>query len=162
MKIFLLLALLTAAAHAQVSNLYVAGGSYNAGATPAFAGTALYAHQLSPDTTGGNLYTFTVVDALTNTVRPSVVTTNVGFGIAEELFTIDGVHVYIPTTAGISWTGTNTGWNWATGVGAPIRLGKLKATGNWYLMPTARVVKSSVSNGTGYQPVIGLLFGWGQ
>lgn len=139
----------------DVSNLYMAGGSYNAGATPAFAGTALYAHQINTSGT----YAFTMVDALPNTLRPFTVTTNFAAGIAQRIATIDGVSIFVPTAAGISYTGPNVGWSWSTGAGVPFQL---KKGSSWYLMPTARVLKSSVSNGSGYQPIIGLLFGWGQ
>lgn len=156
LKIYIVMFLMLVAStlRAQdVSNLYMAGGSYSAGATPAFAGTGLYAHQINTSGT----YAFTMVDALPATLKPFTVTTNFAAGIAQRVATIDGFSIFIPTAAGISYTGTNTGWAWSTGVGVPF---KIKS--NWYLMPTARVLKSSVSGGSGYQPIVGLLFGWGQ
>jgi hypothetical protein len=59
---------------------------------------------------------------------------------------------------GVSWTGSNTGWSWSTGAGVPFQIGK----SDWYVMPTVRVLKSSVAGATGYQPIVGILFGWGQ
>ena len=138
-----------------VQNLYMAGGSYNPGASPSIAGSALYAHQVSADTAPG-LYAFSLIDALPSNTKPFTVTTNVGAGIAQKVLTIDGVDILVPTAIGISWTGTNTGWAWTTGAGAPIRVKP-----NWYVMPTVRVLKSSIG-GAGYQPIVGVLFGWGK
>jgi hypothetical protein len=140
-------------AQTPIQNLYAAGGSYNFNATPAVAGTALYAHYVADPGT----YAFTVIDALPNNTKPFVVTTNVGMGIAQRVFTIGKVSLFMPTAAGISWTGTNTGWQWTGGAAATIPLKH-----NLYLMPTVRFLKSSVSGGSGYQPVIGLLFSFGQ
>lgn len=156
----LLLAFSGILGHAQtapasgVSNLYVAGGSFSPGASPAFAGTALYAHSINASGT----YAFTLIDVLPNTFKPFTVNTNVGIGIGQKIATIAGLPVFIPTAAGISWNGSNTGWAWTTGAAVPFQLKK----SNWYLMPNVRVLKSSVSGGTGYQPILGLLFGWGQ
>ena len=136
-----------------IQNLYAAGGSYNFNATPAVAGTALYAHYVaSPGT-----YAFTVIDALPNNTKPFVVTSNIGVGLAQKMFAIGKVSLFMPTAAGISWTGTNTGWQWTGGATVTIPLKH-----NLYLMPTVRFLKSSISGGSGYQPVCGLLFGWGQ
>ena len=151
--ILAVLAMLAGLASAQeVTNLYAAGVSYNNAATPAIAGSALYAHAL-----GSSTYAFTVVDALPTTFKPFTVTTNFSGGIAQKVFTVSGVNFYIPTSAGVSFTGTNTGWAWSTGAMASV-----KVKGNWRVLPNVRVVKSSVSNGTGYQPIVGLMFGWGQ
>jgi len=139
------------AASAQVNNIYAAGGSYNINAAPSVAGTALYAHLLN----GNGTYAFTAVDALPSTLKPFTVTSNIGVGVAQQLFTIGSVPVYVPTAAGISWSGTNTGWQWSGGA-----LVGIKVKGNYYLMPSVRFLKSSVSGGTGYQPIFGLLFGW--
>lgn len=143
----------TAPAPVQLTNIYAAGVSFNAPATPRVAGTALYARLVSPDT---HTYAFTAVDALPTSTNPFTVTTNIGAGIAQKAFTVGKLDVYVPTAAGISFTGTNTGWQWNTGALVAIPLKH-----NMYLMPTVRVVKSSVSNGDGYQPIIGVLFGWG-
>jgi hypothetical protein len=137
----------------DVVNLYAAGVSWNSSATPAIAGTGLYARKVADTGT----YAFTAIDAVPNTLKPFVVTTNIGAGIAQRLVTIAGVPIYVPTAAGISFSGSNTGWQWNTGA-----LASIKLKGNYFLMPTVRIVKSSVSSGTGYQPIVGVLFGWGQ
>lgn len=145
-----------APAPTSIQNLYGAGVSYSINATPAIAGSALYAHQISADTVPG-MYAFTVVDALPNTLKPFTITTNIGAGIAQKVVTLGKVPIFMPTAAGISFNGSNTGWQWNGGVLAAIHI-----KNQYYLMPTVRFLKSSVSNGTGYQPIIGLLFGWGQ
>ena len=144
----------TAPPATPVSNLYAVGGSFNNAASPAVAGTGLYAHKLGDSGT----YAFTVIDALPNTLKPFTVNTNFGVGIAQKIATIGKVPIYVPTSAGISYNGTNTGWAWSTGAMATIKI----KNSSWYLLPNVRVVKSSVSNGTGYQPVVGIMFGWGQ
>lgn len=136
----------------SISNLYGAGISYNVGGSPTVAGTGLYAHLLNVSGT----YAFTAIDALPATLKPFTVTTNIGAGIAQKVVTIGAVPFYVPTAAGISFTGANTGWQWNGGVIASIRV-----KGNYYILPSVRFLKSSVSNGTGYQPIIGILFGWG-
>jgi hypothetical protein len=138
---------------ADVQNIYAAGVSYSVNASPAIAGTALYAHQV----TDSGLYAFTAVDALPNTFKPLTVNTNIGIGVAQKVATLGRVPIYMPTAAGISWNGMNTGWQWNGGVLASIHI-----KNQYYLMPTVRFLKSSVSNGSGYQPIIGVLFGWGQ
>lgn len=138
-----------------ITNLYAAGVSYNGSGSPAVAGTGLYAHLVSASS---GTYAFTVVDALPISTKPFTVNTNFSVGVAQKVVTIGQVPIYIPTSAGVSYTGTNTGWAWSTGAMAPIRV---KST-NWYVAPTVRLSKSSVSNGSGYQPVVGVLVGWGQ
>jgi hypothetical protein len=149
--ILLVLLCLAPCAHGQVQNIYAGGGSYSVNASPAVAGTALYAHSLGNSGT----YAFTAVDALPSTLKPFTVTSNIGAGVAQRVFTIGTLPVYMPTAAGISWSGTNTGWQWSGGA-----LVGIKVKGNYYLMPSVRFLKSSVSGGTGYQPIFGLLFGW--
>lgn len=139
----------------DVANLYLAGGSYSPGASPAFAGTALYAHQINSSGT----FAFSLIDAVPSTLRPFTVTTNIGVGVAQRVATIAGYPVFVPTAAGISYTGSNTGWAWSTGAGVPFRV---KPNGQWFVMPSVRILKSSVSGGSGYQPIVGVLFGFGQ
>ena len=143
-------------APAQIQNVYAAGPSWSVNASPPVAGTALYARNLN---TGASLptFAFTVIDAAPNTLKPFTVTSNIGVGIAQQVLTVHKVAIYVPTAAGISWTGANTGWQWNGGALVSIPL-----KNNLYLMPSVRFLKSSVSNGTGYQPIIGLLLGWGQ
>lgn len=134
-----------------LTNVYAGGISYSVNATPGIAGTGLYARALNSSGT----YAFTVIDAVPNTLKPFTVTSNVGVGVAQKV-TLVGHSVYLPTAAGISWNGTNTGWQWNGGVLVPV----YEAKGLRYYA-TARFLKSSVSNGSGYQPIIGLLIGWG-
>ncbi len=139
---------------AQVpANIYAGGISFNNAGSPSIAGTGLYARSIS----GSGTYAFTVVDALPTNLKPFTVTTNFGGGIAQKLFTIGKVPIFLPSSAGVSYNGSNTGWVWSTGALASITVKK-----NWRIFPTVRIAKSSVSNGTGYQPIVGILFGWGQ
>lgn len=137
----------------SIQTIYAGGVSYNAGASPAIAGTGLFAHQLN----SAGSYAFTAIDALPNTYKPFTVSTNVGIGVAQKVATIAGVDIFVPTAAGISFNGTNTGWQWNAGALAAIHI-----KGNYYLMPNARFLKSSVSGGTGYQPILGILFAYGK
>lgn len=137
-----------------LQNIYAAGISYNNSVSPSVAGTALYAHSLN-DATG--TYAFTVMDALPTTFHPFNVTTNVGAGIAQKLFSIGSVPVYVPTSAGVSFSGTNTGFQWSSGAMASIHV-----KGSWYAFPNLRFVHSNVSNGSGYQITTGFMFGWGK
>ncbi|HSU19894.1 MAG TPA: hypothetical protein VLI45_09155 [Acidobacteriaceae bacterium] len=137
-----------------IANLYMAGLSAQPGASPAIAGTALYAHQINTSGT----YAFTLIDALPASVKPFAVNTNIGIGIAQRIATIAGRDIFVPTAAGISWNGPNTGWAWSTGVGVPIQY----KTTHWYAMPTVRILKSSVSGGSDIQPIFGVLIGTGQ
>jgi hypothetical protein len=135
-------------------NVYAGGVSYNNGASPAIAGTAMYARLVND---GSGTYAFTVVDALPVSVKPFTVNTNIGLGVAQKIVTIGKATVFVPTSAGISFSGTNTGWQWSTGalVSVPVK-------NNWRVFPNVRIVKSSVSAGAGYQPIVGVLVGWGQ
>jgi hypothetical protein len=146
-------AALTPPASTGLQNLYAAGASYSVNATPAVAGTALYAHQVNASGT----YAFTAIDAVPNTLKPFTVNTNVGAGVAQQVWTIGKIPIFMPTAAGISWNGSNTGWEWGSGALAAIPI-----KNGYYLMPSVRFLKSSVSNGSGYQPIIGVLFGWGK
>lgn len=138
------------------TNLYAAGVSFNNAGSPAIAGTGLYARALSD---GSGTYMFTVVDAIPTQLKPFTVTSNFGGGIAQRVVTLGKIPIFVPTSAGISYNGSNTGWAWSTGALASIRL---SSKSNWRIFPTVRIAKSSVSNGTGYQPIVGILFGWGQ
>lgn len=139
----------------QIQNVYAAGVSWNQSATPAVAGTALYAHALDSSGT----YAFTAIDILPTSTKPFTVTTNIGVGVAQKIFSIGKIPIFVPTTAGVSWSGTNTGWAWSTGGLASIKLGKKSS---WHMFPMFRVARSNVSSGSGVQPIIGIAFGWGQ
>jgi hypothetical protein len=139
---------------AALQNLYAAGASYAVNSSPGVAGTALYAHLLSD---GTGTYAFTVVDALPASVKPFTVTSNIGIGVAQRVATLGKVTFWVPTSAGVSWSGANVGWQWNGGGAATIPL-----KSGYYLVPTVRFLKSSISGGSGYQPIVGLLFGWGK
>lgn len=144
------------AAPSGIQNLYAGGVSWNNGAKPSIAGNVLYAHNLN---TGAQLatYAFTDVDLLPETLRPFQVTTNVGAGIAQQIAKLGSVPIYVPTAAGVSLNGTNTGWQWNGGAMAVVPL-----KGNYYLLPHLRFLRSSVSANSGFQIILGLDVGWGK
>lgn len=135
------------------TNIYAAGVSWNQNATPQIAGTGLYARIVDAAT---GTYAFTALDTLPASVKPFTVTTNIGAGVAQKVFSIGKAQVFIPTAAGISFNGSNTGWQWNGGA-----LVSIPVKGSFRVMPVARFLKSSVSGGSSYQPIIGVLFGWG-
>lgn len=137
-------------APAPIQNLYAAGLSYNTGATPAIAGTGLYARLIN----GSGTYAFTAIDAVPNSMKPFTVNTNIGAGVAQKITTIKGIDIFAPTATGISFNGQNVGWQWNGGAIAVVPFK------SYYIVPTVRFMKSSVG-GSGYQPIMGVLFGWG-
>lgn len=150
---------------ASPSNIYAAGTSWNQSTSPQVAGTALYARLVND---GSGTYAFSVVDALPVVSTPGNATiangaakvysvdTDISVGIAQQILTIHNVPIFVPTSAGVSFNGSNTGWAWTTGAMAAFTI-----KGNWKVFPVIRVAKSSVG-GEGYQPIIGIMFGWGQ
>lgn len=141
---------LSLSALAQDTNIYAAGVSYNNAASPVIAGTALYAHKIADAGT----YAFTVFDALPTNTKPFTVQSSVGGGFAQKVFSIGNVPIFVPTSAGASFTGQNTGWAWSTGA-----LASITVKGKYRIMPGVRVIKSSVG-GSGYQPIVSVLFGF--
>lgn len=137
----------------QIDTLYAGGVTYNPGGSPQIAGNGLYAHSI----TGTSTYAFVDVDAMPVSVKPFRVTTNVGVGVAERIFTLGSVPVFAPTAAGVEWNGTNTGWQWNGGLMAAIRYKKT----NYYFLPHVRFLKGSVTDGSGYQVMAGVDFGFG-
>jgi hypothetical protein len=141
---------------ALTSNFAAAGISYAPGATPAIAGTGLYARLVS---SSSSTYSFTVMDAVPTSTRPFSVSTQTATGVAQKLLTATlfkkHIDVFATGAAGPSWTGSNTGWAWNAGGLASIPVGKN------YILPNVRVEKSSVNNHSDYQILGGLLYGWG-
>lgn len=135
-------------------NIYGAGVSYSVNAKPSVAGTAMYSYKL----TDSNTYFTTTFDVLPNTIRPFTVSSNVGAGVAQKVATIANHNIYCLSTAGVSWTGSNTGWQFNGGCATAFKVG----TQGFSIVPTFRFLKSNVTNGTGYQPVFGLLYVWGK
>jgi hypothetical protein len=109
----------------------------------------MYAKRVS-----GNTFSFAVVDTLPTLVKPYTVNTQYSGGIAQKIASIKGIDIYVPASAGLTSSGSNTGWNWNTGALASIRI-----KGSWFIFPNARVTKSSIVNQ--YQVIGGILVGWG-
>lgn len=136
-----------------ISNLYGLGVSYNNGGSPSIAATALYAH--AANTVG--TYAFGVMDVIPTSYKPFTVTTSVGAGVAQKVATIGSVPIFIPAATGITFTGTNTSWTWNTGAIAVVQIKP-----SIYALPMVRIAKITVGNNTAYQPIVGVLFGWGK
>ncbi len=146
---------------APAQTIYAGGVSFAPGAEQRFAGTALLAKPVS-DSSG--TYAFTVLDAVPTSYQPMTVTTNIGAGIAQRVVGFDlaghKVEIFVPTSAGVSWTGKNVGWQWNAG-----GLADIPIKGSWGVQPHIRFLKSSVNDNSGYQVILGVLFryrGWGQ
>ena len=138
------------------ATFYGAGVSYNPGASPSIAGTALAAQQVT--SIGSKpTFAFAVLDVLPASVKPFIVTTNLSAGVAQQVFTIGTTTFYIPLSTGFTYTGTNSGWNWSTGL---MVLHPLK--GSFSIGPNVRTVKSSVNGNSGYQLVFGTLITFGK
>jgi hypothetical protein len=135
----------------QPQNFYAVGVSFNPGASPQVAGNILYGHALNSSGT----YGFSDVDIIPNTIRPFTVTTNVGAGIAQKVASFGKYDVWVPTAAGVSINGSNTGWQWNGGAAVSVPIKQ-----NWFLLPNVRFLKSSVSGGTGYQIIAGIDVGF--
>lgn len=152
MKTAILALIACGLALAQTSNFAAAGVSYGDGP----AGTAIYAKAVDQVGT----YSFTVMDAVPTSTKPLTVSTQIATGLAQRLtcLTIGTTQacVYIPGAAGVSWQGDHTGWAWSAGGLVDIQPKGWKIS----LDPSVRVVKSSVSNGSGYQLIGGLLIGF--
>ena len=161
--VLLLVLLLGMAAQAQApaptlpASSYGFGVSYNNGAKPSLAGTLTYSHLLlSSDTACTNLvtlcYGYTVLDILPLSFNPSVVTTNIGVGVAQKALTIGKVNFFIPASVGPTITGTNVGWNWSGGGLADIPIEKAGGPTHWHVQPNIRFVNANVNGVTnGYQ-----------
>lgn len=135
-----------------LSGTFYAGGlSYG---PSGLAATGLGAKSLADGT-----YAFGVLDAVPQTIKPLTITTNFGGGIAQKLpISFKSVTFWVPSSAGVSWAGHDVGWEWSTGGMAHIPVGKAGLS----LNPTVRVLKSSVSNNSGYQVIGSLLIGFGK
>ena len=144
-------ALFALVAHSQTlpADFIAAGVSYNQGASPAIAGTGIYAHKALDGT-----YSISGVDILPTSTNPLKTQTNTWTGVAQKVYTFGSVPIFAIAAGGSSTTGNNTGWAWTAGGGAPVPLGK-----GWVLMPCARYSKSSVADG---RVIVGLLVGWGK
>lgn len=148
--IALFCAALSRAQTAPTADIYAVGGSYASSASPSIAGSAMVAHLMTP----ANTWAFAVFDALPPQAHEKTIGTSISMGVAQQIGTILGVKLFVPTAAGISYTGSNTGWEWTTGVLGSVPLGKSR----WRLLPNVRFLKASVGN-QGVETILGLWFG---
>lgn len=137
-------------------NTASAGVSIKPGDSAPVAGTALYTRRLADKTRA-----FVALDAVPTNTRPFAVTTNVGVGIAQRVgpaITVwrREITFWIPTSAGVSWSGVHVGWKWDGG-----GLANIPLKGPTAIQPNVRFVKSSINNHSDYQVIGGALFSWG-
>jgi hypothetical protein len=153
------------------SNVYGLGVSYNNGAKPSMSGTLTYSHLLSSGSgaTGpcANIvtlcYGYTVLDILPQSFNPSVITTNIGVGVAQKALTISGVNFFIPASVGPTITGSNVGWNWTGGVLADYNVKKNGNATSWHIEPNVRFVNATVNGvSNGYQLIFGAQIAFAQ
>jgi len=176
-RIILLTALLFVAAcvvYAQTptptttSNLYGLGSSWNNGASPSVAGTGFYGHRVANATTASTVtgagtvpgtsyptFAVTFLDVLPIAIKPFTVSTNVSVGVAQQVLSYNGISFAVLAAAGGSFTGTNSGWDWTGGVNAIYRIKKAGVPTHFGVWGGTRWLKSSVSNGAGYQLIPG-------
>lgn len=135
----------------QPNDIYGAGAAFAPGTGQPYAATAFEAHNIS-----GNSYTFTdfilvptkVTNSVTNpdgtvTTKTNIVfSKNIGVGVAQKLFDMGKYPLFTTGTAGPSWTGSDTTWQFQYGVTVPIRIKK----SNFFIMPV--VTGNSSPNGT--------------
>ena len=152
----LILGLAVTPVHAQTmpTTLYGVGMAGSPYATPPVAGMGLFAKQIT-----GTTYSATLFQVIPNNQQKFTVTSNVGTGIAQQLFVIPGTKyaVYGMATGGISWQSSNVGLSFNGAATVPLRYKK----SNWYALPFVGWNKSAVANGTGYQLTAGTIVSWG-
>jgi hypothetical protein len=142
-----------AAPPAPIQTGYAGGISYNPGADKPVAGTGLFFHAIA----GSNTYAFSAVDAVPATLKPFTISTNVGVGVAQKVARIGGIDVFAPVATGVEFTGQNVGWQWNGGALAVIPI----KNSRYFVAPNLRFLKGSVTSGSGYQVIAGVLFGFG-
>ena len=155
-------------------NLYAFGVSYNNANSPSVDGTALYARMVAANvssttttaagttTTAYPTYAFTALDILPVSIKPFEVSTNMSVGVAQRIFNLNGINVFIPVSAGPAITGTNLGWNWTSGLLLDYQIKKAGVPTNWHIMPNLRWLQTNVNGGSVYQLTGGILIGLGQ
>jgi len=151
--------LLTAVASAQVTpgaptltslpnNIYAFGPTFNPNATPVISGTAFYGRKLDDKGT----YAIAGMDIMTGSTAPFTVTSNPFTGVAQQFYSSGRLHVFATPSAGLSYSGTNTGYSYALGGLIVYDLSPSYALGFG-----GRAFKSNISN-SGYEPAVSLEF----
>ncbi|MEZ2347410.1 hypothetical protein [Terriglobus sp. RCC_193] len=136
------------------TDIYGFGVSANPGQTPSVSGTALWAHSLN----GSGTYAGTIVDFLPETIKPIVVSTNVGAFVAQKVATVKGHDIFATGSTGIAVTGAHTGWNYTGGGAIFFKLPQP----NWFLSANVRFSKSTVSGANAFQLIPGVQLNWGK
>jgi hypothetical protein len=129
-------------------NIYAFGLTYNPNASPVVAGTGLYGRLVDNKGT----YAVAVLDVVPTTAQPYTITTNPSAGVAQEFYAHANLKVFVTPSAGLSYSGTNTGYSYAMGGLITYDLSPSYALGFG-----GRLFKSNIS-GSGYQPAISFEF----
>jgi len=135
---------------AGYENFAALGGSFNQYADPSIAGNLLYAQRLGAD---DSTYNFNFVDIVSKQEDTFKVATSVTFGLAQKMLTFGRAKVYVTTGVGFLAGDENLGYSWTGGGAVAIPLGK-----GFQFVPNVRFLKSSL---TDFQPIFGLMLGWG-
>lgn len=150
------------------NNIYGLGVTGNPNGSPHELLTAMYGRRV--DTKG--TYAITVFDVVpavtqvpTTTTDPTTgvtttttkavytVTTNVSAGVAQLFYQNSAFKVFFTPSAGLSYTGTNTGYSYALG-GLIVH----DFSPNYAIGIGGRAFRSNVSGVTGYQPTLTIEF----
>lgn len=130
------------------NNIYAFGLTFNPNASPVVAGTGLYGRLVDSKGT----YAIAVLDVVPTTTAPYTITTNPSAGVAQEFYANAKLKVFVTPSAGLSYSGTNTGYSYALGGMVVYDLSPSYALGFG-----GRLFKSNISN-SGYQPAVSLEF----
>ncbi len=130
------------------NDVYAFGITANPNASPVVAGTGLYGRALDAKGT----YAIAVLDVMGTTSSPYTVTTNPSAGVAQIFINNGNLKVFVTPSAGLSYTGSNTGYSYALGGLVTYDLSPKYALGFG-----GRLFKSNVSN-SGYQPALSVEF----
>lgn len=130
------------------SNIYAFGATYNPNGSPVISGTGLYGRLV--DTKG--TYAITGIDVVPTTTAPYTVTTNPFAGVAQQFYNNGTWKIFVTPAAGLSYSGTNTGYSYAIG-GLLIH----DLSPNYAIGFGGRLFKSNISN-SGYQPAVSVEF----
>lgn len=130
------------------NNIYAFGMTANPNASPVVTGTGLYGRLVDAKGT----YAIAVLDVVSTSTAPYTVTTNPSAGIAQQFYAKGNLKVFVTPAAGLSYSGTNTGYSYALGGLVTYDLSPSYAVGFG-----GRLFKSSISN-SGYQPALSVEF----
>lgn len=131
------------------NNIYAFGATINPNGSPIVSGTGMYG-RLTDGAKG--TYAIGVLDVVSTTAKPYTVTTNPSAGIAQQFIDKGNLKVFVTPSAGLSYTGANTGYSYALGGMVTYDLSP-----NYAIGFGGRLFRSNISN-SGYQPALSFEF----